>query len=201
MLLAVCLSGCGSHRHEASLSDRQATQTIFSPNGEPLNGGPLGHPTCRDAMTAWFDRVDTNHDHTIDRAEFLADARRQFAVMDVNRDGEITPDELAAYRAPYDVETSEAAPSEVDDSNQATERTRRGRGGDTTTGSGRSRNLNLSNDAADPVMAADANLKFRVGLDDFLTYEQSQFAQLDVRHDQRLTIAEILPLCPSAKSD
>jgi hypothetical protein len=58
--------------------------------------------------------------------------------------------------------------------------------------------VDLSNDAADPVMSADVDLKFRVTLSEFLVYEQQQFAQLDARHDQHLTLAEILTLCPKA---
>jgi hypothetical protein len=208
MLVAFLLSGCGSHRHEANRSDRErSTETIFSPNGEPLNGGPLGYPTCTDAMTGWFNRVDTNHDRTIDPSEFLTDTRRQFAVMDLDHDGEITPDELAAYRAPYDLGLPETAPRDADTSsdqtsNQPSRGSRRGRGGNAgsslpNVGSS-ARKVDLSNDAADPVMSADVDLKFRVTLSEFLVYEQQQFTQLDARHDQHLTLAEILALCSKA---
>ncbi len=195
-LVAILLTGCGSHRHEANRSDRErSTETIFSPNGEPLNGGPLGHPSCSDAMTGWFNRVDTNHDGTIDPSEFLADAQRQFAVMDLDYDGEITPDELAAYRAPYDLGLPETASRDADTADQTSRTARRGRGGNFSSGAPK---VDLSNDNADPVMAADVDLKFRVTLSAFLGYEQRQFAQLDARHDRHLTPAEILRLCPKA---
>jgi hypothetical protein len=206
-LVALLLTGCGSHRHEANRSDRaRSTQTFFSPNGEPLNGGPLGYPTCSDAMTGWFNRVDTNHDGTIDLNEFVADARRQFAVMDLDHDGEVTPDELTAYRAPYDLGLPEtaSAPRDADTAgqpgDQSSRGSRRGRGANAGSGplniGGGSRKVDLTNDAGDPVMAADVDLKFRVTLNEFLVYEQQQFAQLDTHHDRHLTLAEILPLCP-----
>jgi hypothetical protein len=201
-LLAVSLSGCAGHRHDAGrLNHHPSAQTIYSPNGEPLDGGPLGSPSCVDAMTTWFNRVDTNHDHAIDLAEFLADARRQFALMDLNHDGEITPDELATYRAPYEVDGVEPAPSDVDKS-ETPDRTRgRRRGESASAGSSGSHKVDLSNDAADPVMSADVNLKFKVSLDDFLAYEKGQFDQLDTRHSHRLTTTEILTSCPSDKAD
>ncbi|HUB94266.1 MAG TPA: EF-hand domain-containing protein, partial [Stellaceae bacterium] len=74
---------------------------IFSPNGEPLSGGPLGDPSCKDAMQKWLARVDANHDGTIEVSEFMADARRQFSAMDLDKSGVLTPDILARYRAPY----------------------------------------------------------------------------------------------------
>jgi hypothetical protein len=107
-LLLVPLAACGSlpyfgggrsaHNHDGGSA---AARLIFSPNGEPLSGGPLGHPACGEAMDRWFDRVDANHDGWIDRDEFLADARAQFARMDLDHDGNITSDELATFRAPF----------------------------------------------------------------------------------------------------
>ena len=94
LLLAGCSRFGGRDRPED-------TGPIYSPNGEPLNGGALGHPSCAAAMAQWFDRVDANHDGAIDRAEFLADAARQFAAMDLDHDGVITPSELAQYRLPF----------------------------------------------------------------------------------------------------
>jgi len=74
---------------------------IFSPNGEPLNGGRLGQPSCELAMDDWFDRNDSNHDGRLDRDEFLADARAQFVRMDLDRLGYLTTDVLARYRNPF----------------------------------------------------------------------------------------------------
>ena len=52
----------------------------------------------RGALAGWFDRVGSGKAGTIDLAAFLADASRQFAAMDINHDGQLTPDELARYR-------------------------------------------------------------------------------------------------------
>jgi Ca2+-binding EF-hand superfamily protein len=46
---------------------------------------------------SWFQGVDTNHDGRIALAEFRADATRFFAILDVNKDGEIDPQEIDRY--------------------------------------------------------------------------------------------------------
>jgi len=74
---------------------------LFSPNGEPITGGPLGQRPCAEAMGDWFDRLDSQHRDAISREAFLADARAQFAKMDLDHDGWITPAELSIYREPY----------------------------------------------------------------------------------------------------
>ena len=80
---------------------RQIPALMFSPNGEPLNGGPLGQPSCELAMNYWFDRAEANHDGRLDRAEFLADARAQFAKMDLDGHGTFTSEEINRYRQPF----------------------------------------------------------------------------------------------------
>lgn len=175
-LAALALGGCGllGHRHTAG---DDATAVLFSPNGEALSGGPLGHPSCQDAFLAWFERTDTNHDGVIDRREYLADARRQFAEMDLDHDGVITPAELSRYRYPY------AAGAEA---RQRAEAADGGRGDRAAASSG---------DLPDPVMAADVDLRNRVTLGDFLTYEEGEFATLDKSGTGRLSKADILSLC------
>jgi Ca2+-binding EF-hand superfamily protein len=175
----VVLAGCswfggGKHPEDAG--------PIYSPNGEPLSGGPLGRPECAAAMARWFARVDTNHDGTIDRAEFLADAARQFAVMDLDHDGVITPAELAQYRLPY------AAPLRQSGETEDEARRRRERGG----GSG---SASIAHDRADPVMLADVHLRNRVTRDDFMAYANANFASLDADHDGRLSRAELVATC------
>ena len=83
-LLFAALSGCSSdsHKHHGAGQDAALSRMLYSPNGEPLNGGKLGRPTCQEAMSHWFDRVDTNHDGGINREEFMADAQTQFRRMD-----------------------------------------------------------------------------------------------------------------------
>ncbi|WP_158303936.1 EF-hand domain-containing protein [Paramagnetospirillum magneticum] len=74
---------------------------LYSPNGEPLTGGPLGLPSCKLATEVWFERADTNHDGRLDREEFMADARAQFLRMDLDGQGYLTSDVLERYRDPY----------------------------------------------------------------------------------------------------
>jgi len=67
---------------------------FISPMGEPFRT----HATADTAPDlAWFQSVDTDHDGKITLAEFRASAARFFATLDVNKDGEIDPDELERY--------------------------------------------------------------------------------------------------------
>ena len=156
---------------------------LYSPNGEPLSGGSLGQPKCEDAMRRWFAAVDADHDGTIDSGEFLADARRQFAAMDLERTGILTPAVLAQYRAPYIAERSRKG--DRDDDDRARDKRRSGSG------------PGVGEDRADPVMIADASLRNRVTLDDFLASARSTFATLDVKRNGRLSSADVLVFCKS----
>jgi hypothetical protein len=191
------LAGCGGDdgkRDGAAAEARKPVpRTIYSLTGEPLNGGSLGQPTCSDAMSRWFDRTDTNHDGTLDLEELLADARRQFAVMDLNHDGMIDPAELTAYRAPFAPPPVQSQQRE--DKPGLADRVQRSLG----LGARRPKEEGvLGGNAAeqpDPVMSADATLRNRVSLDDFLAYERRLFGELDANHDGRISKPELLRLC------
>lgn len=155
------------------------TGPLYSPNGEPLSGGPLDDPTCEQALGAWFARADTDHDGTLDEREFLADARRQFAAMDLDKSGVLTPAELAQYRAPY-IRPGRSRP---DYATLAEEHEREAHGPPP------------EEDRTDPVMIADVNLENRVTRDEFMAYAGRNFAMLDRRHDGRLDRAEVLATC------
>jgi hypothetical protein len=173
LLLAVFLGACG---HDSSERDRYIP--LYSPNGEPLSGGPLGRPACKDALSGWFDRVDAKHAGRIDRETYLADTRRQFAAMDLEKNGLIDPAELAAYRAPYAV----VVPAEP--------KPRPGQSTHSRPDGGATRS-----DQADPVMIADVNLRNQVSLDDFLAYENRKFTELNTSHDGLLRREEVLAMC------
>jgi len=143
------------HGSSARGAERPLDGPAVSPNAEPLSGGILGYPDCDEAMAKWFDRVDTNHDGVIDHVEFLADARAQFARMDIDHDGFITADELTTYRMPYQGS------------------------GETKPGAKRQRASQAAAEGQeDPVMAADSNLDFKVSLAEFLALAEAKFAKL-----------------------
>ncbi len=153
---------------------------IYSPNGEPLTGGPLGEPSCEAALGGWFARVDADHSGAIDEGEFLADANRQFAAMDLDKNGALTPDELARYRAPY-INPNALRGRDYED---------QGRGA-----RDEGRGPPPQEDVEDPVMVADTALRNRVTRDDFLGYARRNFAALDTNHDGQLERAEVLATC------
>jgi hypothetical protein len=170
----------------------------MSPNGEPLSGGPLGKVTCRDAMARWFDHVNASHDGKLTLSEFLADTRRQFAVMDLDKTGMITPAELSTYRAPYmprqigerRVVTEELPARDPNDARPGTPQPQ-------LFGGHRSpRNTtDPTADRPDPVMAADVHLRNQVSLDDFLAYAQRRFAALDTSRKGTLSREDLQRTC------
>ncbi len=104
ILVASGLAACsdrGRSGPEGGGEVRQTPALMFSPNGEPLNGGSQGQPSCELAMNYWLDRADANHDGRLSREEFLADARAQFAKMDLDGQGTLTSEEIARFRQPF----------------------------------------------------------------------------------------------------
>lgn len=185
ILLLVGVSAC-THN---SANGGMGYSPLYSPNGEPLSGGALGRPNCKEAISRWFDRIDANHDGRVDLSEFLGDARVQFAAMDLDKDGFITPPELSIYRAPY---AAAAAPAQAPRPG-ARPHAARGQAGGAPQGRGDTGG-SLS-DEADPVMVADTSLRNQVSLADFLSYADRRFAALDANHDGQLTREEALSSC------
>lgn len=161
---AAVLAGCVSHARR----DAEA-MVIYSPLGEPLSGGPLGHPACSVALGKWLDRIDLNHDGVITLDEYLADAKRQFHIMDLDGTGEITASELAQYRAPYGFD--QKGKKHHGDSSLAVD------------------------DRPDPVMAADDKMRFEVTLRQYLDYQIRVFASLDPQRNRRVPRAWFLTQC------
>ncbi|MDQ2877552.1 MAG: hypothetical protein M3R41_00550, partial [Pseudomonadota bacterium] len=73
--------------HGAGL--RHRGPVFISPMGEPFRGP--------DPQLQWFDQADANHDGVLTRAEFEADAKRFFTILDRGHDGEIDPDDIEFY--------------------------------------------------------------------------------------------------------
>lgn len=169
MALAACETINSTIDRHMGGSDPKLFRTVYSPNGEVLNGGPLGRPTCEQALTAWFNRIDTSHNGRVDREEFLADAQQQFAVMDIDHNGLITPAELDHYRATYKTVQDEQSTGNND----------------------RRRNLardSITDDSQpDPVMAADVRLRNQIDLQEFLVHADKVFARIDRKRDGFIT--------------
>jgi Ca2+-binding EF-hand superfamily protein len=162
---------------------------LYSPNGEPLNGGPLGRPTCAEALSRWFDRVDTNHDNKLSHEEFMTDAVVQFSRMDIDKNGYLVSEELERYRAPYrqDLTTTASASPASDADNQS----HKGRHGK----SGESHPETSQRDAADPVLSADTNNDFKVTPQEFMTQAEKIFTALDTEHEGFVTREEVMKTC------
>lgn len=76
----------------APVERHRGGRSFMSPMGEAFFGeGPS------DGLNAWFAQTDTNHDGSITADELAADAARFFKVLDLNKDGEIDPDEITHY--------------------------------------------------------------------------------------------------------
>lgn len=193
-LLALVLDGCRGGPSPL-LPPRNSIQ--FSPNAEPLSGGPLGHPKCEEALAGWFERTDANHDGVIDRDEFMSDARRQFERMDIHHAGYVTALDLSEFRAPYEAPIGDEGTPPGNGLGPSGSGGRRGPGGDIEAGGGRgNQQRNSSVDTrADPVMSADKTLSFKVTLADFLAQANDIFATLDRNHDGRVVKDAVIAGC------
>lgn len=176
LALAGMVAACSYVGLGESDKDATAYRMIYTPNGEPLLGGPLGRPSCEQAIGAWFDRIDSNHDGHVTKDEFLADARRQFDVMDLDHDGTITPAELDKYRAPY---IALPPPS--------------------TNGRAPRQRAQSYSSGPDPVMAADTRLRFVVTQQDFLMHAEREFVRLDRNRNGTLERDEVLKMCDTER--
>lgn len=193
ILLAGAIAGCAGRDSRDHVRPPSLRPILFSPNAEPLSGGPLGHPACEEAMSAWFDRVDANHDGVIDRTEFLTDARQQFERMDRHKAGYVTAADLSDYRAPYEPQSTPVVP--LNDPLASPSPYDRARGGTTSRplpGALRGPEVDTR---ADPVMSADKSLNFKVTTADFMAQAEEIFAGLDHNHDGRVTRDAVVAGC------
>ncbi|HVI51639.1 MAG TPA: EF-hand domain-containing protein [Candidatus Sulfotelmatobacter sp.] len=201
--LFLILTACS---HGPDKAPPPKAQLLFSPNGEPITGGPLGQASCEDAMARWFDRLDSRQSGLLNREDFMADARAQFARMDLDHDGWITPSELSEFRAPY------APPPEPMRGGPGGGNGGPGGsgpsggpngghggpagGGSPGGGSGGSSASRSSVTQEDPVMAADVHLQFRVSQEDFLAQASDVFNRLDKTHKGALSKPDAIAFCP-----
>jgi hypothetical protein len=161
-------------------------------------------------VATWFAEADVNHDGAVDRAEFVADARRFFQTLDHDHDGRLTPEEVIAYERDVAPEIAlYTTPSEFGDIPRGRDRGRsRGGGiGDALgfmpsnrqssgyggpMGAGRYAWLNIP----EPVVSADSDIDRVITLDEFTATANRRFDTLDVAHQRALRLAG-LPRTPA----
>jgi hypothetical protein len=198
--LSALLGACRGHPEGGR--QRAAPPIVYSPNAEPLTGGPLGHPSCEEALSAWFLKVDTSHDGTIDLGEFMADAATQFDRMDRYHSGFVTAADLSTYREPYDGGVAYFDVPPPDTGNPEDKEPRSLRGSHAfEDGASKDRSMRgpLVDTRADPVMSADKSLSFKVTREDFLAQQSHEvFPALDRNHDGRITREAVLAICATA---
>ena len=190
------LSACADlhkKKHNASLGP---AQIIYSPTGDPLNGGPLGRPTCTESIKRWFARVDANHDGVITLDEFLNDARTQFQRMDIDKNGYLVSEEVERFRMAYrdfpGGEKSTVPAEEKEGEHASGGHHGRSHGGE---GGGNSPGESDSSSVIDPVMSADTDLDYKVTREEFIAYSQKTFRGVDADHNGALNLAEATVTC------
>jgi hypothetical protein len=197
LALVLALAACnGDEAHKAF------TIAVTTPNGEPLPTPPLqgfDSPGCPPILGTWFDRIDTNHDGFVDRAEFMADAEAQFARMDTNHDGIVTPGTLAQYRAGYEGHgplpplNGHAGGSDDGVPVQVAQGIPKSKGAKSLTDivqGGYDPRVE-----PDPVMSADVSLRFQVTKKDFMDQAARRFARLDIDKSGKLSKPEAMRWC------
>jgi len=192
---------------DAPYCARPGARALFlSPMGEPFRGAAgQAYPAA-----AWFAGADANHDGAVDRAEFVADARRFFQTLDHDHDGRLTPEEVIAYERDIAPEIAlYTAPSDFGDIPGGRDRGRsRGGGiGDAlglTSSGGRSSGYGGPMGAGryawlnipEPVVSADSDIDRVITLDEFAATANRRFDTLDVAHKGALRLAD-LPRTPA----
>ena len=173
-------------------------QIFISPAGEPFRAdGQAPYP-----VAAWFSGADADHDGVLSRTEFVADARRFFAVLDSNQDAVIDGPEVSNYESRIAPEIlGSIAPASIGGA-----RPPRGPGGgdgpgDGPRGGGRGRGLvgGALQGAApygliaepQPVMGADADFNRRITRDEAERAAKARFALLDQDGDAVLRLADL----------
>ncbi|WP_154667433.1 hypothetical protein [Niveispirillum irakense] len=161
-----------------------------SPAGELLGSPVREEAEYVAALTGWFQRVDTDRDGALSPAEVAADTATFFALLDQDGDRGVNARELADYRMrqarPPRQEDNPPAPGSGP--NNAAGPRRQGPEGGPPPGN---RPGGMGVLAEDKVMAADRNLDFRVTLDELTLAAQQRVAAMDTDKDGRVTLAEV----------
>ena len=224
-LLTAALAACaGPAPHRPPPGGRfegsPGPRLFISPAGEPFR--PSG-PGAADPMKVWFDGCDKDGDGIVTLAEFTADHRRFFAVLDQNGDGAISPTEISRYEdkiAPeiqgdvFGGRSAGRGPGEGGGQRGGVPSGSGGGHGDGPGGdmrggrrggfaAGRNGLQGAARfgllDQPEPVSDADQNVDFQVTAAEWDAAAQRRFAVLDVNHDGALTFDELTPLGRSGR--
>lgn len=148
-------------------------QLFIAPMGEPFRAGPdAPYPVAE-----WFAGADQDHDGRLTLAEFVADADRFFAVLDVDRDGEIIPDEVGRYErdiAP-EIRLYARGPRPGDGAGKRRKKPKDAPVYGDPLGAGRWSSLNI----AQPVISADEDFNRGITLAEFRSAAIQRFTTLD----------------------
>lgn len=158
-------------------------------SGEPLIAE--SGRSCAGAQSDWLERADANKDGFVDLAEAKADAKRFFAAVDADRNGVLTPNELTDYRVktyPAEYRRSIAGPLPPTSAPVKTP-------GGTEMQDPEKRRYLLTPAVTDLVMAADADLDFRVSESELLAKLTERGGKLDSDGDGRLSASELAGFC------
>lgn len=188
---------------------------FISPMGEPFRP----HAAGDDMLAAWFRQADRNADGVLTIEEMQADADRFFATLDTDHDGEIRSEELVHYEwevAPDVQVMSRTRPTAGETAadphaGRGDDAGHRSRGDDA--GNPRKSRFRTGNnygfegagryallDMPEPVAAADTSFDGGISLAEFRQAAARRFALLDVGHQNKLTLAGLESLLPSARS-
>jgi hypothetical protein len=164
-------------------------QLFVSPMGEPFRSEPGGTAP----QDLWFNAADTDHDGALSLAEFQADARRFFALLDRRHDGEIDPDDIEYYETVMlpEIRVSDfsgmqrSASSEFDGGEETTRR-------DASANRVRQGAARFSYfDYPEPVVVADRNFNRGVDPAEFAKAAEDRFAMLDKNNDGKIQHDEL----------
>lgn len=189
----------------------------WAPFISPIGEAYRAHSETDDTLADWFNRADRDHDGVLTQAEMVTDAERFFALLDIDHDGELGPDEVARYEHDIAPEIQVMTPTrrvrgqprpvahhdDADTGRSDDWRRRRqedmaslGIGG-SLQGAGRYGLLNMP----EPVAAADTDFNRSVTLQEFRAAAIARFQLLDTAHHGGLTLAELEAMPHAPKAD
>jgi len=213
--LALALGACASDEAKPVPGGPKPVRLFISPSGEPFRG--------EDGLGRWLAQADTDHDGSVDLAEFRADAKHSFQVLDANHDGVIDGFEMQAYERDI---VPEIGVLSFDAGPPAGRVPGRGGGGGGRRGGGMGRGggggqgdasappkdtrvrgagregaarYSLINEPQ-PIAAADADLDGKVTLAEWMAITDRRFAKLDPLKTGKLTRESLLHPPPRPKA-